>query len=411
MNEGYTTEARAAFDAAKALAAQHNDPEVGTDHLLYGLLHDPLSVASQILALLDVSRDTVRSALVVQMRTKESSTDDVIRLSINSRRVIDFAYDERPRMIYELVGTEHLLMGVLQDKNGVAGKLLRSQFGVTLKNARIALQDLRLVGIPYTPDWEREGPVRGYAVYHALAVLRQSHGKQVKVGSSIYRSMIFTIWAVMVLSLTRILSIHSILAIPFVVIGFGLLNVYHDIKSLSNEDENSAEILVQSDDIRVIPELIYILRWHNPTLRMLAQETLTRLLPQVQPGDIELTLTTSDILFSQLKMAHVNSKPEFVLAILQALEQIGDVRALKFITPLTYVSHNKQVWRDIQLTAERCLQIIPRRAESERDNQTLLRASEPTARHSEELLRPAQNVRPTDPNELLRPHTVTGPEE
>ena len=407
MNEGYTTEARVAFDVAKALAAQHNDAEVGTDHLLAGLLDDPLSAASQILALLDVSRDAVCSGLAAQMRTKESSPDDVIRLSINSRRVIDFAYDERNRMIYEPVGTEHLLMGVLQDKNGVAGRLLRSHFGVTLKNARTALEDLRLVGLPYTPDWEREGPVRGPAVYHAIAVLRQSHKKRIKKGSSTYWGMSGIVIVLSTLLFVKILSQHIAVCTLATIFLIVILNTIIDSKSLLLVEEKSAYVLVQSNDVRAVSELIYVLRWHNPTLRMLAQDALTRLLPQVQPGDIELTLTRSEILFSQLIMGNVNKEPEFVLAILQVLEQIGDKRCLKFVTPMTYVSHNKQVWRDIQLTAERCLQSVQRRAALERDNHTLLRASEPIAQHSEELLRPVQNVRPTDPNELLRPHTVS----
>ena len=132
--------------------------------------------------------------------------------------------------------------------------------------------------------------------------------------------------------------------------------------------------------------------------------TLTRLLPRLQatdaslltPGQRKLLYT---ILSSSDRYPWYKSywSADLKIAILSALEQIGDEKAVPHVAKLARTARNPQV----RVAAQECLPFLQQRAEQTRIEQTLLRASMSTD-SPDMLLRPTIAVAPTEPQQLLR---------
>jgi hypothetical protein len=157
----------------------------------------------------------------------------------------------------------------------------------------------------------------------------------------------------------------------------------------------AAQILAAFDDVRIVGPLAEALQYGGADTRDAARRTLLRLLPKMQSSDASrLSDRQRDCLYALLE----SSDTELVLAILKALEQIGDDRAVLYVEALT-------VSRDtaIREAAVACLPFLKARAEQQRLSQTLLRASRAADTTPELLLRPARGTGETDPQQLLRP--------
>ena len=139
---------------------------------------------------------------------------------------------------------------------------------------------------------------------------------------------------------------------------------------------------------------------HSPQIKM----ALIRLLPRLQAVDIYMLTPTN---LNQLYRILYNENyylsnspaadPRFVIAILRALEQIGDKQALPRVERMARTARNLQV----RAAAQECLPYLTVRAEQTRVEQTLLRASASTA-SPDMLLRPTVAAAPTEPQQLLR---------
>jgi len=126
-------------------------------------------------------------------------------------------------------------------------------------------------------------------------------------------------------------------------------------------------------------------------VRTFAQKSLTDLLPRLNTGDLDgLSASQRECLYRELLGGQVKLK----LAILTALAQTGDVRALPYV--------KRAVSLDLDVIAARtsCLEVLRHRAAQQRASQTLLRASAPD--FPAELVRPVVAAPPNVPEQLLR---------
>ncbi len=133
--EKFSERARRALTYAQEEAQRFNHNYIGTEHILLGLVRETDGVAAKVLQNLDVDLNKVRSAVefIIGRGGKTSSAE--VGLTPRAKKVIELAVDEARRLNHSYVGTEHLLLGLLREGEGVAGGVLES-LGVGLERAR-----------------------------------------------------------------------------------------------------------------------------------------------------------------------------------------------------------------------------------------------------------------------------------
>ena len=132
----FTQRAQKVLYLAQEEAKRLNYPFVGTEHLLLGLIGEGEGVASRALASLGIEADRVR-ALVEEMVEKvvQGPVSNEMTLTPRAKRVLELAVDEARRMGHNYVGTEHLLLGLIREGEGVAAQVLNS-FGADQEKVR-----------------------------------------------------------------------------------------------------------------------------------------------------------------------------------------------------------------------------------------------------------------------------------
>jgi hypothetical protein len=133
--EQFTERARRVLSHAQEEAQRFNHNYIGTEHLLLGLLRDPDSLATKVLGDMGVRLEDARRAVEHIIGRGDRSVLGEIALTPRSKMVIELAVDEARRLDHHYVGTEHLLLGLVREGEGIAAGVLES-LGVTLDRAR-----------------------------------------------------------------------------------------------------------------------------------------------------------------------------------------------------------------------------------------------------------------------------------
>jgi ATP-dependent Clp protease ATP-binding subunit ClpC len=120
---------------AQEEAQRFNHNYIGTEHILLGLVRETEGVAARVLSGLGVDLGKVRSAVEFIIGRGEKPTQGEIGLTPRAKKVVELAVDEARRMNHTYIGTEHLLIGLLREGEGVAAGVLES-LGVTLEKVR-----------------------------------------------------------------------------------------------------------------------------------------------------------------------------------------------------------------------------------------------------------------------------------
>lgn len=152
MFERFSGSARRVVELAQheARALDHN--YVGTEHLLLGLLAERQGVADQALRALGVSAEAIRARVTEIVGRGEPSAGGAIPFTPRSKRVLQLAVTEAKAMGDDEVGTEHLLLGLLQEGEGVAAETLAD---LGADDQRVRLQVSALLGRPCAPSRRR----------------------------------------------------------------------------------------------------------------------------------------------------------------------------------------------------------------------------------------------------------------
>ena len=133
--EKFTERARKVLTLAQEEAQRFNHNYIGTEHILLGLVREGEGVAAKVLANLGVELTKVRSAVEFIIGRGERTIRGEIGLTPRAKRVIELAVDEARRLNHNYIGTEHLLLGLLREGEGVAAGVLES-LGVSLEKVR-----------------------------------------------------------------------------------------------------------------------------------------------------------------------------------------------------------------------------------------------------------------------------------
>ncbi|ANE81008.1 hypothetical protein A7U43_18460 [Mycobacterium adipatum] len=118
-NEGFarfTPRARTAVVSAQRAARDAENIEIGPEHLTLGLIGDPESLAVAILATQGVAPDQIRAAITLPPATGQ--TLDLVPFNGPAKKVLELTFREALRLGHNYVGTEHLLLALLESEDG-----------------------------------------------------------------------------------------------------------------------------------------------------------------------------------------------------------------------------------------------------------------------------------------------------
>ncbi len=133
--EKFSERARRVLSLAQEEAQHFNHNYIGTEHVLLGLVREPEGVGTRVLVSLGVDLSKVRSAVEFIIGRGEKQTSGDVGLTPRAKKVIELAVDEARQMTHHYIGTEHLLIGLLREGEGVAAGVLES-LGVNLERVR-----------------------------------------------------------------------------------------------------------------------------------------------------------------------------------------------------------------------------------------------------------------------------------
>ncbi len=133
--EKFSERARRVLSLAQEEAQRFNHNYIGTEHILLGLVRETEGVAARVLSSLGVDLTKVRSAVEFIIGRGEKPAQGEIGLTPRAKKVVELAVDEARRMNHTYIGTEHLLIGLLREGEGVAAGVLES-LGVSLEKVR-----------------------------------------------------------------------------------------------------------------------------------------------------------------------------------------------------------------------------------------------------------------------------------
>lgn len=139
----FTERARKVFSFAQEEAQRFQHNYIGTEHLLLGLIREGDGVAAKVLHSLGVELQEVRKAVEFIIGRGDRIVLGELGLTPQSKKVIELAVEEARQMNHHYIGTEHLLLGLLREGQGIAAGVLES-LGVKLEEAR--RQTLQILG-------------------------------------------------------------------------------------------------------------------------------------------------------------------------------------------------------------------------------------------------------------------------
>ncbi len=131
----FTERARKVLQLAQEEAQRFNHNYIGTEHLLLGLVREGDGVAARVLSNMGVQLPKVRSAVEFIIGRGETMIMGEIGLTPRAKKVIELAVDEARRLNHHYIGTEHLLLGLVREGEGIAAGVLES-LGVNLEKVR-----------------------------------------------------------------------------------------------------------------------------------------------------------------------------------------------------------------------------------------------------------------------------------
>jgi hypothetical protein len=167
MYERFTDRARKVMQLAHQEAQRYNQEYIGTEHILLGLIKERGGVAGHVLRDLGINLVKVRLEVetIIQAGPRRVRMDK-LPLTPRAKNVIEYAHEAVENLNHSYVGTEHLLLGLLREGEGVAAQILMN---LGLKLADVRKEVLQLLGheIPSEENcsgrvlmhrWSRESP-------------------------------------------------------------------------------------------------------------------------------------------------------------------------------------------------------------------------------------------------------------
>ncbi len=153
MFERFTERARRVIILAQEEAKRLNHSAVGTEHILLGIIREGEGVASKVLESLNISPERVRAEIEGAIGRGERSPHEEVAFTPRAKKVLELALDEARRLGHNYIGTEHLLLGLIREGEGVAARVLEAM-GADLD--RVRAQVVYLLGEEGTTSYTKQ---------------------------------------------------------------------------------------------------------------------------------------------------------------------------------------------------------------------------------------------------------------
>jgi ATP-dependent Clp protease ATP-binding subunit ClpC len=157
MFERFTDRARRVVVLAQEEARMLNHNYIGTEHILLGLIHEGEGVAAKALESLGISLDAVRQQVEEIIGQGQQAPSGHIPFTPRAKKVLELSLREALQLGHNYIGTEHILLGLIHEGEGVAAKALES-LGISLDAVRQQVEEIIGQGqqapsghIPFTP--------------------------------------------------------------------------------------------------------------------------------------------------------------------------------------------------------------------------------------------------------------------
>jgi len=157
MYERFTDRARKVMQLANQEAQRFNHEYVGTEHILLGLVKEGSGVAANVLRNLDIDLRKIRQEVEKYVQAgPDMVTMGKLPLTPRAKKVVEYSMEEARNLNHSYVGTEHLLLGLLREQEGVAAQVLVG-LGVRLEDVRREVLNLLGHGMEGGEGPERSG--------------------------------------------------------------------------------------------------------------------------------------------------------------------------------------------------------------------------------------------------------------
>src|SRR5690606_1421428 len=152
--ERFTDRARRVVVLAQEEARSLNHNYIGTEHILLGLLNEGEGIAAKALESLGIGLDSVRDEVVKIIGPGQQSPTGHIPFTPRAKKVLDLGLREALRLGHNYIGTEHILLGLIREGEGVAAQVLQ-QLGAELQKVRQSV--IQLLSGPGTSEDQPSG--------------------------------------------------------------------------------------------------------------------------------------------------------------------------------------------------------------------------------------------------------------
>jgi ATP-dependent Clp protease ATP-binding subunit ClpC len=152
----FTKRARRVLTYAQEEAARLSHNYIGTEHILLGLIREEEGLAAKVLRDLGVDQNRVRRVVEDIVGRGQAPAGTRLSLTPRTKRVIELAVDEARRMGHHYIGTEHLLLGLVREGDGIAVNVLKS-LNVSPDKVRNQLQRAVMESTPEKTTEKKKG--------------------------------------------------------------------------------------------------------------------------------------------------------------------------------------------------------------------------------------------------------------
>ncbi len=144
MHDKFTDRVRRVMFLAREEAARLHHDYIGTEHLLLGIVREGEGLAATIITNLGIDLDVIRRTIESMVPSSSGSvTIGEIPFTPRAKRVLELSVEEAKNLAHNYVGTEHLLLGLIREGEGIAARVLL-EFGADFK--RVKDEVVRLIG-------------------------------------------------------------------------------------------------------------------------------------------------------------------------------------------------------------------------------------------------------------------------
>src|ERR671931_1241281 len=135
MFERFTDRARRVVVLAQEESRMLNHDYIGTEHILLGLIHEGEGIAAQAIESLEISLGAVRREIEDVIGQGQAAATGHIPFTPRAKKVLELSLREALQLGHSYIGTEHILLGLVREGEGVAARLLQ-KLGADLNRVR-----------------------------------------------------------------------------------------------------------------------------------------------------------------------------------------------------------------------------------------------------------------------------------